>query len=268
MKTERSWLVEIKWWLSSLASLLAVLSVFGLIKAALSLATVNAADIALAGITDPYGDALGKATLWPVAAVFAFYPFMIAAALGFRLLVPTFAGAAPRRVAVVVMVWPVGLGAALVSQDLVFTGFITLVAIAWALVMPMPKKTVLTDNPIWGGAIIGVALGTFSPILGLEWAILWCVLRLLRGKTLEVAATAVCAAIMPALFMASQLIQGTRSTNAIYITAEVLMLAVLAFAGFVRWQFSAADDEDEDGEDSEERGSETATIDATEAART
>jgi len=268
MKTERSWRVETKWWLSSLASLLAVLSVFALIKAALSLATVNAADIALAGITDPYGDALGKATLWPVAAVFAFYPFMIAAALGFRLLVPTFAGAPPRAVAVVVVAWPIGLGAALVSVDLAFTGFIILVAIAWALVMPMPRKTVLTDNPIWGGAIVGVALGTFSPILGLEWAILWCFFRLLRGKTLEVAATAICAAVMPALFIASQLIRGTKSTNAMYITAEVLLLAALSFAGFLRWQFSPVTDEDEDGKGSDEEASETAKIDATEAART
>jgi hypothetical protein len=252
MIKERSWRVEIKWWISAFAALLATLAIFALIKAVLSLATTSQADLAAAGITDPLGDAIGKATTWPIAAVFAFYPFMFAAALGFRLLVPTFAGVPPRTMAVIVMSWPIGLGSLLVSGDVPFSLFLVATAIVWALVMPMPKRTVLTDEPVRGGIIVGLALGTFSPLLGLEWAIAWSALRLYRRKTIEVAVTALCAGMVPTLFLVSQLRLGTRSPSTLYITAEVFILALLSLVGFIRWEFFSGEDEDEgeaDGQD-------------------
>jgi hypothetical protein len=262
MREERSWRVEIKWWISAFAALLATLAIFALLKAVLSLATTSQAYLTAAGVTDPLGDAIGKATTWPIAEIFAFYPFMFAAALGFRLLVPTFAGVPPRTMAVIVMSWPIGLGSLLVSGDVPFSLFLVAVAVVWALVIPMPRRTVLTDNPVWGGAIVGLALGTFSPMLGLEWAIAWSALRLYRRKTIEVAATALCAGIVPSLFLASQLRAGAHSSSTLYITAEVLVLALLSLAGFIRWEFFSGDDEDET--DDQEADAAVAAVDATE----
>ena len=251
MNTERRWRVEVKWWLSAFAALLAVLLVFALVKVVLSLATIKAADLAAPGTT---GDALGFAAVWPIQAILAFYPFMIAAALGFRLLVPTFAGAPPRAVAVVVTTWPVALGAQLVGQDLVSTFFYTAIGIAWGLAMPLPKTTALSGDPINGGAIVGLAFGAlaFGPpntpaAVPLEFAILWCAIRLLRGKSIEVAATAMCAAIMPALFLATQLPHASLNGQAVYRIAEVIILGVLALIGFIRsmlWLEDADPEED------------------------
>jgi hypothetical protein len=248
MTEERSWRVEIKWWISAFAALLATLAIFALILAVFSLATTSQADLAKAGITDPLGDAIGKAMMWPIAEVFAFPAFMLAAALAFRLLVPTFAGVPPRTMAMIVMSWPIGLGSLVVSSDVPFSLFLVAIAIVWALVIPMPKRTVLTDNPVKGGIIVGLTLGALSPILTLILAIVWCALRLYRRKSLEVAATAMCAAIVPALFLASQLRQGTRGANAVEITIEVLILAALSLAGFIRWEFFSAEDADEDAD--------------------
>jgi hypothetical protein len=268
MGEERSWLVELKWWISGCAALIAVLAGFALIKAVLSLATINAADLAASGITDVYGDALGKSTSWPIAAIFAFYPFLFAAGLGFRLLVPTFAGVKPRTVAVVVMIWPVAFGVWLISSDLAFSAFMAAMAVVWALAMPMPKTTVLTDQPVRGGIIVGLALGALSPALTLILPIAWCAVRFWRGKSLEVAATAMCAAIVPALFLATQLRQVTRSPRAVEIVIEVLVLAALSLAGFARWQFSSDDDEEDEAEEglSESEGSEAGAAEAVEAA--
>src|ERR1035437_4854757 len=88
MSEERAWRVEIKWWISAFAALLATLAIFALILAVISLATTSQADLAKAGIADPLGDVIGKATVWPIDEVFVFPTFMFAAALGFRLLVP------------------------------------------------------------------------------------------------------------------------------------------------------------------------------------
>jgi hypothetical protein len=248
MSEERSWRVEFKWWISALASLLATLAVFALILAWISLATTSQADLAKAGISDGLGDAIGKATTWPIAEVFAFYPFMIASALGFRLLVPTFAGVQPRTMALVVMSWPVALGSLLVSSDFLFSAFLLAIAVVWSRVIPMPKRTVLTDNPIWGGVIAGLAFGTIAPMVTLVWAIGWCALRLYRGKTIEVAATALCAGIVPGLFLASQLRLGVHSPSALEFTVEIFVLALLSLAGFIRWEFFSDEDET-DGED-------------------
>ena len=237
MNEQRRWLVELKWWLSAYTALMAVLLIFALIRVAFSLATIKTADLAVAGITDPYGDALGQASWWVVAVVLVMWAYLFAAALSFRLLVPTFAGAPPRAVGAVLMTWPVALGAYLFSSDLAFTGFFVAIALAWAITIPLPKRTVLTDEPIKGGAVVGLALGTVAEIIGLEWAILWCALRLYRGKSVEVAATGVCAAILPALFLVSQLPHASRSMTALYLVAEILILGGLSMAGFLLWLF-------------------------------
>jgi len=251
MREQRSWRVEIKWWLSSFVALLAVLLVFGLIKAGLSLATISAADLVVAGVTNPGETAIGWAGWWPIAALLVFYPYFVGAAIGFRLLVPAFAGAPPRAVAAVVTTWPLALGAALVSLDVASTLLFAAVGVAWGLTMPMPRQTVLSNNPVKGGATVGLAFGAFAQTLGVEWAIVWCVLRLFRGKTLEVAATAICAAIIPALLLMSELPHASRTATGMYVTAEVLMLAGLSLAGFILWNRSQGDSDSDDDVDDE-----------------
>jgi hypothetical protein len=252
MDTDRKWGQELKWWLSSFAALLAALMIFSLIKAVFSLAAVSVSDLALAGITDPYGGAIGDAVVWSYSAILVYWAFLLAAALSFRLLVPTFAGVEPRKVAVVVTTLPIALGAQLVGQDLPNTIFFAGVGVLWALAMPMPKKTLLSDDPLLGGAIIGLAFGALAGLVLMEFAIAWCAIRLLRGKTIEVTAAAICAAMMPALFIATQLPHASLSANAIYVMVEVLILGVLALVGFVRAMFVVDDDpEDEGTEDAE-----------------
>ena len=250
MDSDRKWRPELKWWLSSFAALLAALLIFSLIKAVLSLATINLTDLAVAGVTDPYGGVIGDAVVWSISALVVLWAFLLAAALSFRLLVPTFAGVPPRTVAMVVTTLPVALGAQLVGQDLANTIFFAGVGILWALMMPMPKKTLLSDDPVIGGAIVGLAFGAFAGVVLIEFAIAWCVIRLLRGKTIEATATAICAAMMPALFLATQLPHASLSGNAIYVMVEVMVLGVLALIGFVR-SMMLIDDEDEDPQDAE-----------------
>ena len=196
----------------------------------------------MSGIADPYGDALGQAIRWLISVVFVYWAFLFAGALGFRLLVPTFAGAPPRAVAVVVTAWPIALGAQLIGQDLLPTLFFAAVGVVWGLTMPLPKRTVFSDGPIRGGAIVGLAFGAIGAVIGVEWAILWCAIRLFRRKSLEAAATAICAAIMPALFLATQLPHASLSANAIYVIVEVMILGVLALIGFIRWLWQSEDE--------------------------
>lgn len=248
MDTDRKWGRELKWWLSSFAALLATLLIFSLVKAVLSLATINLTDVAVAGVTDPYGGVIGDAVVWSISTLVVLWAFLFAGALSFRLLVPTFAGVRPRTVAMVVTTLPVALGAQLVGQDLSNTIFFAGFAVLWALMMPMPKRTVLSDDPVIGGAIVGLALGAFAGVVLTEFAIAWCVIRLLRGKTIEVTTTAMGAALMPALFLGTQLPHASLAGNAIYVMVEVMVLGVLALIGFVRSMMLAEDDADGDAE--------------------
>ena len=139
--------------------------------------------------------------------------------------------------------------------------------VSWGLIMPMPKTTILTNQPVRGGIVVGLTLGALSPVLTLLLAVLWCAVRLWRGKALEVAATAMCAALLPTLFLATQLRQVAHSAGGMEITFEVMALGLLALAGFLRWQFSAEDEDEEDEEQDEEAGPEAAVTEAAEAAQ-
>lgn len=252
MNRRSTWKLELKWWLSAFAALVAVLSVFALIKVVLSVTTIKAADLDVAGVTNPYGDALGKASWWVVAVLVDLWAFLFAAALSFRLLVPTFVGAPPRIVAGIVMTWPVVLGVFLIGADVASMALFAAVGIAWAMVTPMDRKTVLTDEPVKGGVLIGLSFGVFAELVGAEWAILWCAIRLYRGKSIEVTATAMCAAMMPALFLVSQTPRASLKGSALYLSIELMVLAVLALAGFIR--YSRTGDEDDEAEDASEVG--------------
>jgi hypothetical protein len=244
MNTERRWRVEVKWWLSAFVALMAVLLIFSLINVVLSLATIKADDLARAGITDPYGKAIGQAIQWSIAVLFALGGYLFAAALSFRLLVPMFSGAPPRAVAVVLTTWPIALGASLIGGN---TLFFAAVGAAFGLAMPLPKTTLLSGDPIKGGAIVGLGFSSFAGLLPMEFAIAWCVFRLWRGNSSEAAATAICAALMPALFLGTQLPHATLSGNALYVIAEVMILGVLALIGFIRsmlWLEDADSEED------------------------
>ncbi|MFI5258702.1 MAG: hypothetical protein ACHQ01_03710 [Candidatus Limnocylindrales bacterium] len=233
MTEERSWRLESKWWLSSFATLMAVLMAFRAVATVASLVVASPSQQALAGVSDQYGAAIGIELFWPVAAVLVFYPFFAAAAIGFRLLVPTFAGAPPRAVAAVVTTWPVALGAFLISADPAATVFFGAVGLVWGLTMPLPKRTLMTADPVKGGAILGLAFGAFALWDGMLIAIVWCAWRLYKNNAAEEAATALCAAFVPGLLILNQLPTSSPDISALYLTAEVLILACLSLAGFV-----------------------------------
>ncbi|MGA3030594.1 MAG: hypothetical protein ABSE58_07660 [Candidatus Limnocylindrales bacterium] len=233
MSEERSWRVESRWWLSSFAALMAVLLVFRALATVYSFVFTSASQRTLAGVSDQYSAAIGIELFWPVAVLLVFYPFLAAAAVGFRLLVPTFAGAPPRAVAAVVTTWPVALGGFLISSDMGIAIFFAAVGLAWALTMPLPKETLLTVDPVRGGAILGLAFGAFAIWDGMLVAIIWCAWRLYRNNSAEVAATALCAAIVPGLLILNELPTSSTDVQALYLVAEVLILACLALAGFV-----------------------------------
>ncbi len=233
MREERSWRVESKWWLSSFAALMAVLLVFRALATVYSFIFTSTSQRVLAGVSDQYSAAIGMELFWPIAVVLAFYPFLAAAAIGFRLLVPTFAGVPPRAVGAVVTTWPVALGGFLVSSDMGIAVFFGAVGVAWALTMPLPKKTLFSVDPVRGGALLGLAFGAFAIWDGMLIAIIWCAWRLYRNNSAEVAATALCAAIVPGLLILGELPTASTDVQALYLVAEVLILACLALAGFV-----------------------------------
>lgn len=233
MSEERSWRIESKWWLSSFAALMAVLLVFRALATVLLLVFTSSSQRALAGVSDQYSAAVGIELFWPVAVLLVFYPFLTAAAVGFRLLVPTFAGAPPRAVAAVVTTWPVALGGLLISSDIWTAIFFGAVGLAWSLTMPLPKRTLLTIDPVRGGAILGLAFGAFAIWDGMLVAIIWCAWRLYKNHAAEATATALCAAIVPGLLILTELPKSSGDVQALYLVAEVLILACLALAGSI-----------------------------------
>ncbi len=230
MNEESSWRVELKWGLSAFAALMAVLLVFSQIKMVLSIGMVPAADLAQFGVTDEYRDSLGLATWWPLFITLALYPFFAAAALGFRLLVATFAGAPPRAVAAIATTWPIVVGATLIWRQPIVVLFFASLAIVWSQVMPLPKKTLLSQNQIVGAVVIGLAFGAFARWDSTLIAILWCAWRLHKSQELEASATALAAALLPALIVVRNLLVGSRSLE-LYTTVEVLILAAIAIGG-------------------------------------
>jgi hypothetical protein len=228
-----------------------VLVIFSEVKAVLSIIAVRSADLTNGNLTDQFGAALGIAAWWPILVVLAFYPFLFAAALGFRLLVPTFAGAPPRAVAVVVTTWPIFMGSTLILGDLASSIFFACVAIAWAMAMPLPRKSILEDDHIKGPAMIGLMFGAFLPWDGMLIAIAWCGWRLYKRNSVEAAITAVCAAVIPAVLIAFDLPSASSSTRTVATWGvEILILGAIAVGGLVLSRQPIPEAEDDEADDS------------------
>jgi hypothetical protein len=228
MKDERSWLSEVQWWLSSVAALLAILLLVKLVAAGGSIAPASTPGSNLA-------DRFGLEFLWPIGAVVVLSPFVLSAALGFRLLVPTFRTVPPRMLGVFVATWPLVLGVVLLTRDQISLLIFAIVGIAWGLAMPLPKQTLLTGRPILGGVIAGLAFATLAPWDGLLVAFAWCLWRL-RSDPAQAAATAAAAAVLPGIFMALELPGASDASPVLSATLEVIMLAGVAVAGFAMWR--------------------------------
>jgi hypothetical protein len=226
------WLPELQFGVSAFASLMAVLMVFG------------AVDGVSLAIRIPPPDRIGEAIAWtlvtPLARAEQFAPFFLGSFLGFRLLVPTFAGVRPRIVAVIVVTWPLAVAGFASYGDLSSALWFGAIGVVWALVMPIPRKNLLVYGPIGGGAIAGLAFGAFAlPNDGLFFAIIWCAWRLHRRHMDEVAATAIAAALVPGLLALHDLPSVLHTGNAAYATIEIAILLALAAAALLFSQVKA-----------------------------
>ncbi len=228
MEEEQGWLIELKWWLSSLATLMAVLMAFEAFRAIYS--GLSATPEALAG-NDRIGYALSLSLILPVSDLVGLALFFFAAMLGFRLLVPTFAGAPPRVVGAAVVVWPVTLGALVVTMLLTLTLWMAAVALVWARLMPLPKQDILRRGPVAGGIVIGMALSAFAVWGALAVAILWVSWRLYTDHLDDAIATAIFAAIAPGLLQAHDLLTLNHDRVTGFGTLMVLTLLALAIGG-------------------------------------
>jgi hypothetical protein len=242
MRPERNSVTELKWWISSAAALLAVLVPF-LLVGGLIAALRDPAN------TDRFNVTIGMGIYGPMQTVLQIWPFIVSAALGVRLLVPTFAGVNPRLVACICAGWPIALGAYLQSLDpTVLPAFIA-VAVLWALVMPMPRNDLMSYGPVRGGLILGLGLGSLAFQLdGLFLAIVWCAWRLYKNHPLEVAATALATSALPILLIFDDFANHAARP---YQILEMTLLVVLAFAGLIVWQLRP---ESESGREADSSG--------------
>ena len=224
------WLAELTFALSAFAALMAVLFVFAAVDG-ISLAIRDTAN----------GDRVAEAIAWTLVTPtqwlnVPFAQFFLASFLGFRLLVPTFAGAPPRTVAAVVVVVPLAFAGFINYGDISSALWFGAIGFVWAFAMPLPRKSLLAHGNIAGGIIAGLAFSSFSfaqPQLGLEAAILWCAWRLYRRHMDEVAATAIAAAFVPAVLAAHDLPSLHFTGQAVLLTTEVAILMGIAAAALL-----------------------------------
>jgi len=227
------WLTELKFWLSAFASLMAILVVF---------AAADGVSLAIRDTTnhDRIGEAIAWTLITPLARAQQFAPFFLGSFLGFRLLVPTFAGVAPRTVAVVVVTWPLAFAGFASYGDPSGALWFGAIGVVWALVMPLPRKNLLVYGPIVAGVIAGLAFGAFAlPNDGLFFAIIWCAWRLYRRHMDEVAATAIASALVPAVLALHDLPSMVHGGQAAYTTTEIAVLLALATASLLFSQMKA-----------------------------
>jgi hypothetical protein len=227
------WLSELTHALSAFAALMAVLLVF---------AAVDGVSLAIRDSGNP--DRIAEALAWtlgtPLPRAEQLAPFFLGSFIGFRLLVPTLAGAPPRTVAVIVVTWPLAFAGFFLYGDASSLLWFGAIGVAWALVMPLPRKNLLVYGPVVGGIIAGLAFGSFAqPSLGLEVAIVWCAWRLYRRHLDEVAATAIAAAFVPAVLAAHDLPAMRFTGQAVYVTTEIAILLALATAALLFSQSTA-----------------------------
>jgi hypothetical protein len=230
------WLSELNFTLSAFASLMAVLMVFAAVDG-----------VALAIRDTANGDRIAEAIAWtlvtPLAWAVQFAPFFLGSFLGFRLLVPTLAGAPPRFVALLVGTWPLAFAGFFSYGNLSSALWFGAIGVAWAIVMPLPSKNLLAYGPVVGGIIAGLAFSSFSfaqPKLGIEAAIVWCAWRLYRRHMDEVAATAIAAAFVPAVLAAHDLPAMRFTGQAVLLTTEVAILMALAAAALLGSDITAS----------------------------
>ena len=227
------WGTELQIGLTAFACLMAVLIVFS---------AVDGVFLALRDTTNP--DRIGEALAWTLVTPVhrlnvPFAQFFLASFLGFRLLVPTFAGAPPRAVAVVVVTWPLAFAGLVNYGNLSNALWFGAIGVSWALILPLPKKNLLTYGPIIAGIIAGLAFGSFAqPSVGLEVAIIWCAWRLYRRHLDEVAATSIAAAFLPAA-VAVHNPAAMFTGPAVYTTTLIAILLALATAALLFSQFNA-----------------------------
>jgi hypothetical protein len=228
MRPERNSVTELKWWISSAASLLAVLVPFLLVGGVITALNDPAS-------TDRFNVVIGLGIYGPVQTAVQIWPFIVSAALGVRLLVPTFAGVHPRVVAMICTAWPIALGSYLQNlEPLVLLPFVA-VAVLWALVMPLPRNSLMAYGPVRGGLILGLGLGTLAfQFDGLFLAIVWCAWRLYKNHPIEVAATAICTAVLPMLLIFDDF---TNHAARPYQVLEITLLVIVALASLVVSQF-------------------------------
>jgi hypothetical protein len=225
------WRRELQFCVSAFASLMAVLLVFG---------AVDGVALAIPTSSDRIGVALAGALFSPLVWVQQFALFFLGSFLGFRLLIPTFAGAPPRAVAVVMVTWPLAFMGLAIYGDLSHALWFGAIGAVWALVMPLPSKNLLVYGPIGGGLIAGLAFGAFAgPRDGLFFAIVWCAWRLYRHHMNEVAATAVAAALVPGLLALHDLPSVLNTAQGAYTTIEIAILMAIATAALVFSQVKA-----------------------------
>jgi hypothetical protein len=224
------WLTELNFALSAFAALMAVLLVFAAVDG-VSLAIRDTAN------SDRIAEAIAWTLVTPVQWLnVPFAQFFLASFLGFRLLVPTFAGAPPRTVAVVVVTAPLAFAGFINYGDVSSAFWFGAIGVAWAFVMPLPRNSLLAHGNIVGGIIAGLAFSSFSfaqPQLGLEAAILWCAWRLYRRHMDEVTATAIAAAFVPAVLAAHDLPTLHFTGQAVLLTTEVAVLMGMAAAALL-----------------------------------
>jgi hypothetical protein len=223
------WLAELNFALSAFAALMAVLLVF---------AAVEGVSKAITDTANP--DRIAEAIAWtlvtPQAWAVQFAPFFLGSFIGFRLLVPTLAGAPPRTVALLVVTWPLAFAGFFEYGNLSSGIWFGAMGVAWGLVIPLPSKNLLAYGPVLAGILAGLAFSSFSfaqPKLGLEAAIVWCAWRLYRRHFDEVAATAIAAVFVPAVLAAHDLPAGRFTGEAVLLTTEVAILLALATAALV-----------------------------------
>lgn len=228
MEEEQGSFVELKWWLSSLVTLMAVLTVFEALPAVYS--GFSATPEALAG-NDRIGYALSLLLFLPIPILLGLAPFFLAAMLGFRLLVPTFAGAPPRAVGALVVAWPVTFGAWVVTLLPTLTLWMAAVALVWSRLMPLPKQDILRRGPVAGGIVIGLALSSFAVWGALVVAILWVSWRLYTDHIDDAVTTAIVAAIAPGLLQAHDLLTLNHDQDTVFGTLMVVTLLGLAIGG-------------------------------------
>jgi hypothetical protein len=226
------WLAELNFALSCFAALMAVLLVF-----------CSAEGVAQAirdqSNPDRIGAAFAVSLGTPLARAELFAPFMLGSFVGFRFLVPTFAGAPPRVVAAIVVTWPLVFAGFFEYGDPLIGLWFGAIGLAWGLTMPLPSKNLFVYGPVVGGAIVGLAFGALAqPSLGLEVAILWCALRLYQRHMDEVAATAIAAALVPGLLALHDLPAARFTGNSVYLTTEIAILLALATAALVFSSFA------------------------------